>query len=383
MKIFDQLQMKVIEKLVNTKLNESLDFDLILNTICTELMHFSSFEKHAFIKKLCSLYVLSFYTYLQNIIKSSVFEGLSDTSSDTSIGMCVFDCVSVVKLKNTRFYVVLPKGNEVENMLRISQAVKDLASSTKGSSFRLAGAGVQPWVENAKDILKVLSELKKKLEIKFEIGIKYDPNEYFDEKGYSPEAAKKPCTAKEMIDLLLKLKTEFPDLTYVEDLLHKSDIEGWKLMHILTKDKGLVVLGNNLFESKADILASLVEEAKVTETFEDRPEETKNSKKSNDKKKKSAEEERIEKELKEMINFPLRNWALEMEDAVTYVNILNCVKVLLNSEKRDCLILHDLNLDYQSKIVLEFGMKLNVDAVVVPFVQENSTLLEKFADFLD
>jgi enolase len=70
---------------------------------------------------------------------------------------------------------------------------------------------------------------------KLAIGIECNANNYYNEqtKLYDMDGFKKPPDADQLIDYYLKFCTDHPLITFLEDPIADSDIEGWKKIIVL------------------------------------------------------------------------------------------------------------------------------------------------------
>jgi enolase len=86
------------------------------------------------------------------------------------------------------------------------------------------------------DTIKILEDIIKDTgdSTKYSIGIDCGANSFYTDttKKYEMDGFKQPPDADQLLDFYLKFVTDHPQITYIEDMLADSDLDGWKKVKV-------------------------------------------------------------------------------------------------------------------------------------------------------
>lgn len=156
-------------------------------------------------------------------------------------------------------FMIIPEANTIKERIRIGSEVFHTLKKVLNDKGYSTGVGDEggfaPNLNSNKEALDVICEAIQKanyvLGKDVKLAMDVAASEFYQEGKYILKGENKTLSSEEMVDFLEKLVNEYP-IVSIEDGLHETDYEGWKL---LTKRLGnkIQLVGDDVFVTNPKI----------------------------------------------------------------------------------------------------------------------------------
>lgn len=322
---------------------------------------------------------------------------LNRISKYPNLGVIIFKCgKGVSKVKFDKFMLIIDLSHN-PSQLNVSLIFKAIMVVTKkiltagklgenGFRINLEGSHFSPY-DTINDTVKILEEIIKELlkdnslmPLKMSIGIDCSANGFYNEstKKYDIEGMKNPSDSDGMVDYYLKYLTEHPLITYLEDPMADSDIQGWKKLFKKMEEKNCLVkvccknlIGSNLQNLKTHLIPIKMDEAVRRINLMKLESQI-------------SPKEDPEKFMNEVNNNKIlpSNCCLKYSEFPSISLFLEAVRVV-KGKKFTNLVISDSSLEYHHSIIIDLAFASKADMIILSGISSKIERMNNFLIFLN
>ena len=341
-----------------------------------------------------------------------------------NLGFCIFKTGKSMnsKIKYERFLIMLNKEifdkvndiNEKKKLIidlykKMFEIIKKSLTAGKAgeNGMKTNNEGsFNPPSDKYEDVLKLMEGFIKEINTSMNnqnvvsLGIDFNAENFFNSKDntYEPEGVKKPVDNTQLVDSYIKLITDHPSLTYLEQPLAYDDSDGWGMLLEKLRDKSNISIVQKVdvyrkepepkppeANPNTDLNKEKKEEIKKDEPKEKPPEKTKKTKK----KKKAAEvvkteetqnktTESLKKEKPKVGMFSYR-----LGEANVISDLIN--NILKKKENNPDFggVIYENDIEGNQAGIIQLGMALNFDYIILNGVNMSEQKITKIKSYIE
>ena len=341
-----------------------------------------------------------------------------------NLGFCIFKTGKSMnsKIKYERFLIMLNKEifdkindiNEKKKLIidlykKMFEIIKKSLTAGKAgeNGMKTNNEGsFNPPSDKYEDVLKLMEGFIKEINTSMNnqnvvsLGIDFNAENFFNSKDntYEPEGVKKPVDNTQLVDSYIKLITDHPSLTYLEQPLAYDDSDGWGMLLEKLRDKSNISIVQKVdvyrkepepkppeANPNTDLNKEKKEEVKKEEPKEKPPEKTKKTKK----KKKAAEvvkteetqnktTESLKKEKPKVGMFSYR-----LGEANVISDLIN--NILKKKENNPDFggVIYENDIEGNQAGIIQLGMALNFDYIILNGVNMSEQKITKIKSYIE
>ena len=343
-----------------------------------------------------------------------------------NLGFCIFKTGKAVnsKIKYERFLIMINndifetnnelKEKKKEIIIDLYKKMYEIIRKTltagkageNGMKTNNEGSFTPP-SDKYEDVLKLMEGFIKDINASMDnknivsLGIDFNADNYFNPKDntYDTEGAKKPLDNVQLVDTYVKLITDHPSLTYLEQPLSCDDEDGWSLLIEKLKDKPNIniVKKVDIYKKEPEpkiaatdpneLLKDKKEEKEIKK--EESKEKIEKTKKTSKKKKKNLEavksdepqiktEENYKKEKPKigLISYRLR-------EANVLSDMFNNILKMKEKNKNVGGVIYENDIESNQAGIINLGMALNCDYIILNGVNMSDQKITKIKGYIE
>ena len=342
-----------------------------------------------------------------------------------NLGFCIFKTGKAVnsKIKYERFLIMInneifESNNELKEKKKeiiidlykkmfeiIKKALTAGKAGENGMKTNNEGSFTPP-SDKYEDVLKLMEGFIKEINASMNnqnfvsLGIDFNAENFFNAKDctYEPEGVKKAVDSAQLIDMYLKLISEHPSLTYLEQPLAYEDADGWGTLLEKLKDKNNISIVQKVDIYRKEPEPKVIppeqmnelnkekEEVKKEEPKEKSPEKPK---KTGKKKKKNVQAVKTE----EVANKTNENFKKEKPKIGMFSYRLgeaNVISQLFNNilKKKETnpdfgCVIYENDIEGNQAGIIQLGMALNFDYIILNGVNMSAQKITKIKAYVE
>ena len=405
----DEFDNKIME-LIKGKNKEKDEITLSLSNTLSLISYIST----AYIKN------MELSDFIRKNKSNIIFKNTQIKEKSPCISFCVFKTGKNAnsKIKYERFFIMINgeaynKSNNsekkkilIELYPKMFEIIKKALTSGKGGENGMKPnneGSFTPPSDKYEDVLKLMEGFIKDINTAMNnqnmvtLGIDFNADNFYNsaDTSYEPEGVKKPVDNIQLIDLYIKLISDHPSLTYLEQPISNEDEEGWDLILEKFKEKQniCIVRKGDMYkkepEPKAPVANPNPEVEKKEVKVEVEKKEVKETKKKSKKKRKTVEtvkteeqvakkEETVKKE-KPKVNF----FSYKLTDANVLSHFFTHIKKIKEKNPNIGAILYTNDYETPQAGIIQLGMALNLDYIILNGVDMSEQKIIKIKEYLE
>ena len=362
--------------------------------------------------------------YIKENKSNVIFKNhLKKKGKTPNLGFCIFKTGKNMnsKIKYERFLIMV--NNELFNNNNVDKKKiiidlyakmfeiikKSLTAGKAGESGMKTNneGSFNPPSDKYEDVLKLMEGFIKDINTAMDnqnvvsLGIDFNADNYFNPKDntYDTEGAKKPLDNIQLVDTYIKLITDHPLLTYLEQPLSCDDEDGWSLLIEKLKEKPNINIVKKMDiykkEPEPKIAATdpneLLKEKKDEKEIkkEESKEKLEKNKKTSKKKKKNLEvvkndEPQIKTEenlKKEKPKIGLCSYRLKEINVIS--DLFNNILKIKEKNKNVGGIIYENDIESNQAGIIDLGMALNFDYIILNGVNMSEQKITKIKAYIE
>ena len=362
--------------------------------------------------------------YISETKSNLIFKNGSKKKGKTpNLGFCIFKTGKNMnsKIKYERFLIMINNeifnNNEndkkkilIELYPKMFEIIKKSLTAGKagenGMKTNNEGSFTPP-SDKYEDVLKLMEGFIKDINAAMNnqnivsLGIDFNADNYFNPKDntYEAEGAKKPLDNVSLIDTYLKLISDHPSLTYLEQPLACDDEDGWSLLIEKLKEKPNINLVKkvdiNRKEPEPKIAATdpneLLKDKKEEKEIkkEESKEKIEKSKKTSKKKKKNLETVKTdEPQIKTEENFKKEKpkiglYSYRLREANVISDLFNNILKIKENNKNVGGVIYENDIESNQAGIIYLGMALNFDYIILNGLNMSEQKITKIKAYIE
>ena len=367
---------------------------------------------------------LTFSEYIKEAKSNLIFKINSRKKGKTpNLGFCIFKTGKNMnsKIKYERFLIMI--NNEIFNNNEIDKKKilielypkmfeiikKSLTAGKAGENGMKTNneGSFTPPSDKYEDVLKLMEGFIKDINAAMNnqnivsLGIDFNADNYFNPKDntYEAEGAKKPLDNVSLIDTYLKLISDHPSLTYLEQPLACDDEDGWSLLIEKLKEKPNINLVKKVDiyrkEPEPKIAATdpneLLKDKKEEKEIkkEESKEKIEKSKKTSKKKKKNLETVKTdEPQIKTEENFKKEKpkiglYSYRLREANVISDLFNNILKIKENNKNVGGVIYENDIESNQAGIIYLGMALNFDYIILNGLNMSEQKITKIKAYIE
>ena len=367
---------------------------------------------------------LSLKEYIKETKSNLIFKNGSKKKNKTpNLGFCIFKTGKNMnsKIKYERFLIMINNeifnNNELDKKKTIIELYpkmyeiikKSLTAGKAGENGMKTNneGSFNPPSDKYEDVIKLMEGFIKDINTSMNnqnivsLGIDFNADNFFNPKDntYDTEGAKKPLDNVQLIDTYLKLITDHPSLTYMEEPLACDDEDGWSLLIEKLKDKPNINIVKKVDiykkEPEPKIAATdpneLLKDKKEEKEMkkEESKEKVEKGKKTTKKKKKNLEvvkndepqiktEENLKKEKPKIGLYSYR-----LREAIVISDLFNNILKMKENNKSCGAIIYENDIESNQAGIISLGMALNCDYIILNGLNMSEQKITKLKAYIE
>ena len=343
-----------------------------------------------------------------------------------NLGFCIFKTGKAVnsKIKYERFLIMI--NNEIfESNIELKEKKKEIIIDLYKKMFEIikkaltAGKAGEngmktnnegsftPPSDKYEDVLKLMEGFIKEINASMNnqnfvsLGIDFNAENFFNAKDctYEPEGVKKAVDSAQLIDMYLKLISEHPSLTYLEQPLAYEDADGWGTLLEKLKDKNNISIVQKVDIYRKEPEPKVIPPEQMNELNKEKKEEVKKEepkekppekpKKAGKKKKKNVQAVKTE----EVANKTNENFKKEKPKIGMFSYRLgeaNVISQLFNNilKKKETnpdfgCVIYENDIEGNQAGIIQLGMALNFDYIILNGVNMSAQKITKIKAYVE
>ena len=408
---FDEKLLSLIQNKIKDKENDAMSLSLS-NTISLMIYISTALMKN-----------MTLSEYFKENKSNLIFKNGLKKKVTPNLGFCIFKTGKNMnsKIKYERFLIMVNHEIFNDNNVDKKKIVIDLYSKMyeiikKSLTAGKAGengmktnneGSFTPPSDKYEDVLKLMEGFIKDINASMDnknivsLGIDFNADNYFNPKDntYDTEGAKKPLDNVQLVDTYVKLITDHPSLTYLEQPLSCDDEDGWSLLIEKLKDKPNIniVKKVDIYKKEPEpkiaatdpneLLKDKKEEKEIKK--EESKEKIEKTKKTSKKKKKNLEavksdepqiktEENYKKEKPKigLISYRLR-------EANVLSDMFNNILKMKEKNKNVGGVIYENDIESNQAGIINLGMALNCDYIILNGVNMSDQKITKIKGYIE
>ena len=362
--------------------------------------------------------------YISETKSNLIFKNGSKKKGKTpNLGFCIFKTGKNMnsKIKYERFLIMINNeifnNNEndkkkilIELYPKMFEIIKKYLTAGKagenGMKTNNEGSFTPP-SDKYEDVLKLMEGFIKDINAAMNnqnivsLGIDFNADNYFNPKDntYEAEGAKKPLDNVSLIDTYLKLISDHPSLTYLEQPLACDDEDGWSLLIEKLKEKPNINLVKKVDiyrkEPEPKIAATdpneLLKDKKEEKEIkkEESKEKIEKSKKTSKKKKKNLETVKTdEPQIKTEENFKKEKpkiglYSYRLREANVISDLFNNILKIKENNKNVGGVIYENDIESNQAGIIYLGMALNFDYIILNGLNMSEQKITKIKAYIE
>ena len=367
---------------------------------------------------------LSLKEYIKETKSNLIFKNGSKKKNKTpNLGFCIFKTGKNMnsKIKYERFLIMINNeifnNNELDKKKTIIELYpkmyeiikKSLTAGKAGENGMKTNneGSFNPPSDKYEDVIKLMEGFIKDINTSMNnqnivsLGIDFNADNFFNPKDntYDTEGAKKPLDNVQLIDTYLKLITDHPSLTYMEEPLACDDEDGWSLLIEKLKDKPNINIVKKVDiykkEPEPKIAATdpneLLKDKKEEKEMkkEESKEKVEKGKKTTKKKKKNLEvvkndepqiktEENLKKEKPKIGLYSYR-----LREVIVISDLFNNILKMKENNKSCGAIIYENDIESNQAGIISLGMALNCDYIILNGLNMSEQKITKLKAYIE
>ena len=367
---------------------------------------------------------LSLKEYIKETKSNLIFKNGSKKKNKTpNLGFCIFKTGKNMnsKIKYERFLIMINNeifnNNELDKKKTIIELYpkmyeiikKSLTAGKAGDNGMKTNneGSFNPPSDKYEDVIKLMEGFIKDINTSMNnqnivsLGIDFNADNFFNPKDntYDTEGAKKPLDNVQLIDTYLKLITDHPSLTYMEEPLACDDEDGWSLLIEKLKDKPNINIVKKVDiykkEPEPKIAATdpneLLKDKKEEKEMkkEESKEKVEKGKKTTKKKKKNLEvvkndepqiktEENLKKEKPKIGLYSYR-----LREVIVISDLFNNILKMKENNKSCGAIIYENDIESNQAGIISLGMALNCDYIILNGLNMSEQKITKLKAYIE
>ena len=371
---------------------------------------------------------MSLSKYIKENKSNLIFRNESKKKGKTpNLGFCIFKTGKNMnsKIKYERFLIMI--NNDIFNNISekkkmiidlytkmheiIRKALTAGKAGENGMKTNNEGSFTPP-SDKYEDVLKLMESFIKDINASMDnqnvvsLGIDFNADNFYNPKDntYEAEGAKKPLDNVQLIDTYIKLITDHPSLTYLEQPLSCDDEDGWSLLIEKLKDKPNINLVKKVDIYKKDPEPKIaatdpneVKKEKVEEKEKEKEIKKEESKEKIDKtkkttttkkKKKNLEPVKTDEPLKTEENFKKEKpkiglFSYRLREANVISHLFNNILKMKEKNNNFGGILYENDIESNQAGIINLGMALNCDYIILNGVNMSDQKITKIKEYIE
>ena len=343
-----------------------------------------------------------------------------------NLGFCIFKTGKAVnsKIKYERFLIMInneifESNNELKEKKKeiiidlykkmfeiIKKALTAGKAGENGMKTNNEGSFTPP-SDKYEDVLKLMEGFIKEINASMNnqnfvsLGIDFNAENFFNAKDctYEPEGVKKAVDSAQLIDMYLKLISEHPSLTYLEQPLAYEDADGWGTLLEKLKDKNNISIVQKVDIYRKEPEPKVIPPEQMNELNKEKKEEVKKEepkekppekpKKTGKKKKKNVQAVKTE----EVANKTNENFKKEKPKIGMFSYRLgeaNVISQLFNNilKKKETnpdfgCVIYENDIEGNQAGIIQLGMALNFDYIILNGVNMSAQKITKIKAYVE
>ena len=343
-----------------------------------------------------------------------------------NLGFCIFKTGKAVnsKIKYERFLIMInneifESNNELKEKKKeiiidlykkmfeiIKKALTAGKAGENGMKTNNEGSFTPP-SDKYEDVLKLMEGFIKEINASMNnqnfvsLGIDFNAENFFNAKDctYEPEGVKKAVDSAQLIDMYLKLISEHPSLTYLEQPLAYEDADGWGTLLEKLKDKNNIFIVQKVDIYRKEPEPKVIPPEQMNELNKEKKEEVKKEepkekppekpKKTGKKKKKNVQAVKTE----EVANKTNENFKKEKPKIGMFSYRLgeaNVISQLFNNilKKKETnpdfgCVIYENDIEGNQAGIIQLGMALNFDYIILNGVNMSAQKITKIKAYVE
>ena len=343
-----------------------------------------------------------------------------------NLGFCIFKTGKAVnsKIKYERFLIMInneifESNNELKEKKKeiiidlykkmfeiIKKALTAGKAGENGMKTNNEGSFTPP-SDKYEDVLKLMEGFIKEINASMNnqnfvsLGIDFNAENFFNAKDctYEPEGVKKAVDSTQLIDMYLKLISEHPSLTYLEQPLAYEDADGWGTLLEKLKDKNNISIVQKVDIYRKEPEPKVIPPEQMNELNKEKKEEVKKEepkekppekpKKTGKKKKKNVQAVKTE----EVANKTNENFKKEKPKIGMFSYRLgeaNVISQLFNNilKKKETnpdfgCVIYENDIEGNQAGIIQLGMALNFDYIILNGVNMSAQKITKIKAYVE
>ena len=365
---------------------------------------------------------MSLSEYIKENKSNLIFKNGSKKKGTPNLGFCIFKTGKNMnsKIKFERFLIMvnneLFNNNEVDKKKIIIDLYtkmydiikKSLTAGKAGENGMKTNneGSFTPPSDKYEDVLKLMEGFIKDINAAMDnknvvsLGIDFNADNYFNpkENSYDTEGAKKPLDNIQLVDMYVKLVTDHPSLTYLEQPMAYDDEDGWSLLIEKLKEKPNIniVKKVDIYRKEPEPKISVTDPNELAkekkEEKEIKKEESKekvDKKKTSKKKKKNLEaikndEPQIKTEenlKKEKPKISLYSYRLPQANVIS--DMFNNILKIKENNKTVGGVIYENDIESNQAGIINLGMALNFDYIILNGVNMSDQKITKIKGYVE